>query len=115
MEFQTSEPSMKPETVNVLGKVYEILFVEKVDEKDSCGDHYSGTLEIKIKQDLHADVIAETLLHELTHAVEEQLDLGLSEKQVHRFSVGMFQVLRDNPEVVKFLLEKAPRKKRRGK
>lgn len=106
---------MKPESINVLGKTYSVLYVEKVDEKDSCGDHDAGVLEIKIKASMHQDVIAETMLHELTHAVEEQLDLGMREKQVHGLSVGMFQVLRENPDLVKFLLEKAPRIKRRGK
>jgi hypothetical protein len=89
--------------------------VDKVDEKDSCGDHDMGVLEIKIKASMHQDVIAETLLHELTHAIEEQLDLGMREKQVHGLSVGMFQVLRENPSIVAFLLERAPKRKRRGK
>ena len=101
---------MKNMTVNVMGKDYSVVFVDKVDEKDSCGEHDMGKLEIKVKKSLHPDVIAETLLHELTHAVEEQLDLGMREKQVHGLSVGMFQVLRENPALVKFLLAR----KRRG-
>lgn len=105
---------MNPKTVRVVGKTYTVNFVEKIDEKDSCGEQERDAQQIKIKINQHHESARETLLHEVIHAVEEQLSLGLKEKQVHCLAIGMFQVLNENPDLVKYLLEKSPKRKRRG-
>ena len=93
----------QPKTVKVLGKTYRILFVDLVDDDGSSGSHSFASLEVRLDKNLHAEVQAETLLHELIHAVEEHMDLELTEKQVHGLSVGLFQVLRDNRPIASFI------------
>lgn len=95
-----------PCTVRVMGKTYSIQYVEKVDEKDSLGEHELHVQVIKIRENQHAESKRETLLHELVHAIDEQLDLGMKEHQVHRLAIGLFQVLRENDHLVTFLTKK---------
>ena len=57
---------------------------------------------------------AETLLHEVFHAIESVMNIGDKEpreKRVSAVSVGMAMVIRDNPGFIKYLTEKlaAPR------
>lgn len=92
-----------PQSIQVLGKTYAVEFVDKVDDKDSMGEHELSTQKIKIKNDQHAESAKETLLHEAIHAIDEQLDLGIREQQVHRLAVGLFQVLRENPAFLAYL------------
>lgn len=99
-----------PQSIQVLGKTYAVEFVDKVDDKDSFGEHEMSTQKIKIKNEQHHESSRETLLHEVIHAVEEQLDLGMKEKQVHGLAVGLFQVLRENAALLAFITEKKRRK-----
>ncbi len=99
-----------PNVVSVIGKTYAILTVDSVDSEDSCGEHELQRQEIKIKKDLHAEAARDTLLHELIHAVDEQLDLRLKHRQVHALAAGLLQVLRENPDLVRFLTERQKRR-----
>lgn len=92
-----------PTQIRVVGKTYTIEYVERVDDKDSSGESARDTQSIKVKKDQHQESARETLLHEVIHAVEGQLGLDLKEKQVHGLGVGLFQVLCENPEFVRFI------------
>ncbi len=61
--------------------------------------------EIVIKACLKPDSMRETLLHEVVHAIDEAMQIKLSEKQVTQLARGLFGVLCDSPELKKFLLE----------
>jgi hypothetical protein len=41
-----------------------------------------------------------TLLHELLHAVEQKLSLGMTEKQVDLMALGLLDLMRNNPELL---------------
>ena len=43
------------------------------------------------------------LLHEILHAIDEQLDMRLKHRQVHALAVAIMQVLRENDDLVGFL------------
>lgn len=45
----------------------------------------------------------EVALHEVLHAVDDAMSIGLKEKEVHQISVGIFSVLKDNPHFRKYL------------
>ena len=48
-----------------------------------------------------------TFLHELIHAIDFIYNSNsLSEKEIDRLSEGIYQVLKDNPDVFKFLIYK---------
>lgn len=47
---------------------------------------------------------ADTLLHEVMHAVDHEMHCSMSEPQIRRMSTGLLAVLRQNPALVAFLV-----------
>jgi len=57
----------------------------------------------------------QALIHELVHVVDDGYKVGLTEKQVSRFSRGLFALLMDNPDAVRYVVAgKRPKKKKHG-
>ena len=92
-----------PESILVIGKTFAVEDVDKVDDEDSSGEQRRDQQLIKVKAGQHPETLRETLLHELIHAIEEQLGLDMKERQVHSLAIGLFQVLRENPALVRFV------------
>lgn len=43
--------------------------------------------------------LAETLLHEIVHGLDENRQIGLDERQVDQIAAGLFAVMVDNPHL----------------
>jgi hypothetical protein len=54
--------------INVLGKVYQIVYVDLTKDDNDGSFHYDEDL-IKIDQSLTGQSLQQTILHELLHAV----------------------------------------------
>jgi hypothetical protein len=93
---------MRPARVKVLGAMYDI--VEK-KMKGAYGMHFFGKCRIQIAPGLAHDREREVLVHELVHAVDEAMQSQLSEDQVEKLGVGVYALLSDNPELVRYLVE----------
>ena len=46
------------------------------------------------------------LMHETIHVIDEMFQIGLEEKQVEQLGVGIYNLIRDNPEM--FISERRP-------
>jgi hypothetical protein len=44
-----------------------------------------------------------TLLHEAVHGIDQWLDIDLEEEQVEKLGKGLYQLLKDNPQLVDML------------
>ena len=75
---------------------------EALTYQSLAGTFQGGNNKICLRTDLAADLQAQSLVHELGHAIESvYLEADqLSEAQLSAFTQGWFQVLRDNPEFV---------------
>lgn len=67
---------------------------------------------ITIDPDQHADGVAEVLLHEVMHAIQNTVGIGSKERivaheMIYRTAPVTLAVLRDNPELVRFLCDQA--------
>lgn len=101
-------------------RVGPYTYVVKVDadrikelEKESNTDLYGitthGHLEIALQPDVADMVLRETLLHEVLHAV--LFNTGISDRMtdkaeehlVRALSPALFSLLRENPELVRYL------------
>lgn len=102
-----------PKRVRIIGKNYEIRHVKKVDKAHSFGEHDVAWQLIKVRRNQCFEALRDTTMHEVTHAIEEQMDLGMKERQVHALAAGLLQVLRENPSLVRFLTAKAKKGGRR--
>lgn len=49
--------------------------------------------------------LKESFLHEVIHAVDERLHLGLRERQVGMMSVGLFEWMRDNSKTAMWMID----------
>jgi hypothetical protein len=68
-----------------------------------AGTFQGGNNTIYIRTDFCEELQAQSLLHEVGHAIESvYLEADqLSEAQLSAFTQGWFQVLRDNPEFIR--------------
>lgn len=90
------------ETIRILGKTYSVSLDEDMSNYGEC-NYKKQTITYSPRQ--HDDQLKDTLLHEIIHAVDHAVHLELSEKQVHALAGGLYAVLKDNPELSKWLTE----------
>ena len=89
---------MKPMKIDVLGIEYSIELEEHMPD-DNWGIAEHRTTTLKIAENLEDSRKRETLLHEVMHAVDATIDIGLEEEVVGPLSAGLFCVLKSNPEL----------------
>ena len=85
--------------VKILGKSYEVSIVDEVDEQGSLGECSDVLQRILIKSGQKPDQTMDTVLHEITHAIDYNMHLGLTERQVHCVAAGLTAVFLDNPNL----------------
>ena len=97
-----------PEKIRVLHQTYQISEVDNLH--DGTDDLYGQVryLEERILLNSGASDEAEkaALMHETIHAIDEMFQIGLEEKQVEQLGVGIYNLIRDNPEM--FIPERRP-------
>lgn len=108
-----ANPVERPKRIKVGAKRYDIEFVSQVDEAKSLGecDYLSQTLLVCEGQAHEGE--RDSLMHEICHAIDDNQQTGLKERQVHMMATGILQVLHDNPSLVKYLCEQRPKLLRR--
>lgn len=92
---------MLPESVTVLGKTYTIEGATINDK--SSGECDSIKQHIKIDMEWHSDMQQDTLLHEIVHAIDDQLNLKMGERRVNNMATGILAVMKDNPQICRFI------------
>jgi hypothetical protein len=95
-----------PNVVRFMGKSYKVLVDDaEIDESD-YGEYSHGEGVVRINGEAQwAHETMDTLLHEFIHAIDENMQIGLKEKQVARLGTGLLALLRDNPSLVKYLTQ----------
>jgi len=102
-----------PDRVKVLGHEIDVEVVPVDEIMD--GDHPELDPEdqgcyiereqmIFLRSDMGPDAERETLLHEVCHALESGLGMGLSENANNRLARGLLLLIRENPELMAFLV-----------
>lgn len=100
----------RPERIKIISKRFTIEY-QATGSADLDPEH-SGecrTLEqrILIEDGQQPDTQKDTILHEVIHAIADEMDLDLSEEQVGGAAKGILAVLMDNPTFARYLLRKA--------
>jgi hypothetical protein len=89
-----SKPACQLETLRVVGYDYAVRYS---DHKTRRGLSDPQSQIITIGSSLPLDQLGEVLLHETMHAIDDALNLELSEVQVKGLARGFWAVLKDNP------------------
>lgn len=95
-----------PANIRILGLSYPVA----MESNEHFVNHANGIINcdeqfIRIADTLGPDKEKETLLHEVIHGVSFAMCSDLSEHQVRSMANGLYSVLKDNPKLVKYLLE----------
>lgn len=82
--------------------------VKDGQDLDSIGNTDTAGQKIYIQSDLPYEVLSETLLHEIMHAIYynsaiEHMKEPSEEVIVSLISIGLFSVLKENPKLVEYL------------
>lgn len=88
---------------------YSVEYVS--DLRDSSGKLDGrirhGQTSIQIDADMNHQATAQTLLHEVIHAIATQIGVpNLKEEVVDALAYGVYQVIRENPQLVKMINSK---------
>jgi Zn-dependent peptidase ImmA (M78 family) len=91
-----------PKTIKILGRTFVIEMIDLKKEKDNY--QLGGYLlyedqRIAIDNTKHKEHQESTLLHEIIHAIVFMQAIELKEKDIERLEAGLYQVIKDNPEI----------------
>lgn len=89
-------------SLKIVGKRYKMIHDPK---SENCGLCDSDKQTITIKKGMPNDLELDTILHEVTHAIDFQMNLEMTERQVHGVGAGLAAVLIDNPRFIDYLYE----------
>lgn len=97
----------RPVSVRLLGRTYDINYV---DGSVLADGHDFGQIiyplhKIYILEHQTPVEEADTVLHELIHAIDMTMGLQMSEHQVHHMATGLMALFQDNPEIAKYFSE----------
>ena len=87
-------------TIKIVGKRYKIVYDDKAE---NCGECDDNKQQITVKKSMPPDLELDTIIHEVTHAIDYQMNLEMSERQVHGVGTGLAAVLIDNPKFIDYL------------
>jgi hypothetical protein len=89
--------------LKIIGKRHRVVWDAPLVELDGELDLTSNV--ISIAPNLPHDEERDTVLHEVTHAVEKQLNAHIPEDKLRSIVTGIYAVLKDNPKLAAYLLE----------
>jgi hypothetical protein len=89
-----------PTEINIGPYSFAVRFVPKIifdDGKERTGMCDQWNLELHISEELPPKHRPQTLMHEVIHAIDWHMQIGLDEAQVNRLAHGMCEALMRNP------------------
>lgn len=92
---------MSPKYLKVIGRDYEIVYLDEL--KDAVGECDWDNLKIRIKTGQPLPLEVDTVLHETVHAIDNAMQLNMSERQVYCLTTGLISVLKDNQHFLEYL------------
>lgn len=102
MEISNYKVNMK-----ILGKNFEVIEVDDTSLfMDKLGMVDFAKNRIYLAPNDNPEIVQETLLHEIIHAISFALGLKLSERKVTALSSGLYAVMMDNGYKIQINFEK---------
>jgi hypothetical protein len=96
---------VRPERLKILGKPFTKWLTEELSP-DLVGECDTDRQVISIREGQPLESTQDTLLHEVCHAIDEAMDIGLKETQVKKIATGLLAVLKDNSRFGPYLRRK---------
>ena len=100
----------RPQKIKVGYRTYKVKKLDPISATDYFGRHSAGQGIIVLQRDADKEVAANTMLHELVHAINavwhEGEEQEISEAQVAAQANGLQTIWRDNPTLFRWLHRK---------
>lgn len=95
----------RPDKVKIGAIQYKVAYVPDLkDEKGKLDGRISHSrTEINVDAGMSHQATVQTLLHEIVHAITTQIGKRTSESEVDALAYGIYQVIRDNPGLVRMI------------
>lgn len=91
---------------NIFGHEYDVVAEEGMHfNTGNWGSHSYAKLEIAYDPDMKSSVAGEAIHHELVEAVNFWNNLQMEHHTIWLISGGMFNILKNNPELRKLIFE----------
>jgi hypothetical protein len=87
-------------TLKIIGKRFKIVVDAKMDDHGQCD---SAKHVITLQGGMTKALLLDTLIHEITHAIDYEMNLEMTERQVHGVGSGLAAVFFDNPKFIDYL------------
>jgi len=94
-----------PDTFKLFNQTWRINTTNHKELPNELGMCYTDQQEIVLLAGMNSDVLIQTLIHELVHAIETKLDLDMTERQVDLMALGLIDLFRSNPNMLSLLAE----------
>jgi Zn-dependent peptidase ImmA (M78 family) len=96
--------------LNILGKKVRIFWSKDTSKNpllrsNAVGLTHKSHAEIYIAVNQSKDQVKDTLLHEVIHVIDRDLELKFDEDQVHRLACGLYQTLKENKNFTRWLIK----------
>ena len=91
-----------PPSLRILGKRWEVLQRNVKGDLGSCEIGYTR-MNVNPHQSIESK--RDTILHEVIHAISDEMGLHMKEAQVKGCATGLLATLRDNPGLVRFITD----------
>lgn len=96
---------MMPKTLRIGGKTYPVNLTHEKEMGTFLGEIRYTFQEIRVREQQCEDGKRETLLHEVLHAASDLGHSEVPEPAIDSLSKCLFGIFRDNPELVKWMME----------
>ena len=98
----------RPTRLRVMGEDWKIDWDrgEELNAAIHIGETNEYLREVWIMPSDRGSRDAETLVHEMIHVAEQAQSIGLDEDTIKRLARSWTQLMRDNPDVIHYILEK---------
>ena len=112
------EAAQIPEEITVSAQTFEVNRVK--DLRDDDGNKANGTVQCDEQiiclctSIRNHDTIRFVMLHELAHVIEDHAGLSLKETQIDSIARDVFSLIRDNPDLVRWIQEPKPARRPRA-
>lgn len=85
-----------PKSVEILGQTFKIEMRPSKTMKDALGWCAPNKNRICLVKGMPEDREGEVFIHEVLHAIEKNLSLKLSEKDINNLALGVYGFLKNN-------------------
>lgn len=92
-----------PQRFRLFNQTWTIRLSHPMEIGDDLGQCRRDTREIVLNPNQVPDTLIHTLNHELIHAIEQTLELELTERQTDLLALGLMDLFRTNPMMLGLL------------